>query len=84
VTTPGLWATSALRKAGFPEWSGGFDAGNFERLDGVAIGNLLFGKVWWGQSQIDHNVFAQKTGTLDVCLTPESGRKWARWRVIYI
>ncbi len=68
---------SALRKAGFPEWPGGFDAGELERLDGVAIGNLLFGKVWWGQSQIAYDVFAQKTTDGGKVEYRHQGRFWS-------
>ena len=52
---------SALRKSGFPEWPGGFETGNLERLDGTTIRDLLFGQVWWGQNQNENKTFVQKT-----------------------
>jgi hypothetical protein len=67
---------SAARKAGFPEWPGGFDAENLKHLDGGAIRDLLFGKVWTGQSQIEYEHFVQKTTDDGKVEYRHQGRFW--------
>ena len=52
---------AALRKAGFPEWPGGFEADKLERVNGPAIGKLLFERVWIGKNQEELDTFVQRT-----------------------
>ena len=59
---PGLESRlDAMRKAGLPEWPGGFKDTGLRRLDGAAVRDLIFGKSWSGLNPRKHTTFHQTT-----------------------
>jgi TolB-like protein/class 3 adenylate cyclase/thioredoxin-like negative regulator of GroEL len=48
---------NALRQAGFPEWPFGYHDPGWERLDGAAIEELVYGHTWFGRSQNKYETF---------------------------
>ncbi len=67
---------NALRTAGLPEWPAGYDTTSRERLDGIAIKDLLFGRVWIGRNQNYGKVFGQWTDDSGAVAYRQFGRKW--------
>jgi adenylate cyclase len=67
---------NALRMAGLPEWPTGYDTTSWERLDGTAIKDLLFGRVWIGRNQNYYDVFVQRTKESGDVVYRQFGREW--------
>jgi tetratricopeptide (TPR) repeat protein len=67
---------NALRQAGFPEWPFGYHDPSWERLDGAAIKDLVYGHTWFGRSQNRYETFALIADKQGVVRYYDFGKYW--------
>jgi TolB-like protein len=67
---------NALRQAGFPEWPSGYQDPGWQRLDGDAIKDLVYGHTWFGRSQNMADTFALNADEQGGAKYFQSGRYW--------